>query len=1249
MKIAYLIHNIYGIGGTNRTVINQASALRHRHDVEIVSVFRHRDHPVLPIPPGVTVTSLVDTRLPPGEGVGVQGRRLHEGEERAGLPPEVFPREETRQRQYSLLTDDRLRDYLAGTDADVVVGTRPGLIVSLVRLAPDRIVKVGQEHLTHDMHPERLMAVMSDVYRGLDALVTVTEADARQYRERMDLPGVRVLAIPNSVPAPAIRRACGTDPKTVVAAGRIEPIKRFDLLIDAFSRVAPKHPDWTLRIYGDGSELPALRRQVERLGLSDAVLLMGPHPRIEEAWALGSFAAVTSARESFGMTIVEAMRAGLPVLSTACPLGPPEIIRDGVDGLLVANGDVAAVADGLDRMMGDDAARTRMARNALHGSARFDPETIARRHEELFHELAGRPLPPASPPPPASATAVECTAAASATGSATLRFARPPHRVLLRAGSAETALAVEEDGTVTVDPEDPRLSPGAWSVHRVDGDSVSPVPASLIDLRAYPLDPASVKRLSLAVPTRDAANRLGVVIRRAEPHAEVEAVAGDGSRLTLTGTLLGDSDLPDARLRLVRRGPAPAERLLPCPVGPDGAFTASIPVADLLLAERSAPEETWDLELVPHADSPGVRIGRHLDGVLGHGRTVSYPAAEVEGTDHGDVHVRPVFDAEEALTVEVRDTGTDARAAAAAGPVEATARLESFAWEGSRLRLRLGVGLAPEGAAAPVLGRAGEAWHWLGPDGSPAGPDMRWLRPHNRIEVELRNRRRPHRRAAFHTEVRTVGEPDRTGGSGTPRFEVTAVVDLAAADGGRLTKGQWDVVVRVRYFGVEAETAVRGHTAEAEEQRRPACYAAATFADVFWSPDGALTVSVDGGLSFLHRALRSPADCRILDRPDHAELVIPLALALTGEVPLHLEALRQDGDTSLLPAVLGEEDGRTVLRARMAREDVSRPGLVRLRAVHGTRKGSLGLVLRTGPAERRAFLRSPLGRVRLTDVALLDGSLRITGEHPNGALLSDGLRMAVVLVERESGRELRFPVSSLDAASFTAEVPLSGPAPGTGPDNGVFDLFAVFTASGLDTRVRVGADRSPSVAAEPLLRLVPYGAGRRLAVAYFTRPHGNLSLEVGAVRNAPVSAVRVESASWRTGDTLRVTAVPTVGGDLPRAAVLRATAEGAAPLEAPARVEEADGTVRITAELSLGVPGPRTAELVWDLSLVLVHADGTRYGTALRPDPQIPHSRTIRGLRAFTFRPVTGRAGARLAVRVRPVPLLRSALRRVLR
>ena len=136
MKIAYLIHNIYGIGGTNRTVINQASALRHRHDVEIVSVFRHRDHPVLPIPPGVTVTSLVDARLPPGEGVGVQGRRLHEGEERAGLPPEVFPREETRQRQYSLLTDDRLRDYLAGTDADVVVGTRPGLIVSLVRLAP---------------------------------------------------------------------------------------------------------------------------------------------------------------------------------------------------------------------------------------------------------------------------------------------------------------------------------------------------------------------------------------------------------------------------------------------------------------------------------------------------------------------------------------------------------------------------------------------------------------------------------------------------------------------------------------------------------------------------------------------------------------------------------------------------------------------------------------------------------------------------------------------------------------------------------------------------------------------------------------------------------------------------------------------------------------------------------------------------------------------------------------------------------
>jgi hypothetical protein len=90
------------------------------------------------------------------------------------------------------------------------------------------------------------------------------------------------------------------------------------------------------------------------------------------------------------MTIVEAMRCGLPVVATDCPHGPREIIDDGTDGRLVPVGDTAAVADALLGLIEDDDARHRAGLAALSASQRFDPSRIAERHERLFTELTSR-------------------------------------------------------------------------------------------------------------------------------------------------------------------------------------------------------------------------------------------------------------------------------------------------------------------------------------------------------------------------------------------------------------------------------------------------------------------------------------------------------------------------------------------------------------------------------------------------------------------------------------------------------------------------------------------------------------------------------------------------------------------------------------------------------------------------------------------------------------------------------------------
>ncbi|MFF3555457.1 glycosyltransferase [Streptomyces tsukubensis] len=385
MRISFLLHNAYGIGGTIRTTFTLAEALAERHEVEIVSVFRHRETPRMGAPKGVTLRALVELRKDSPEYAADDPEHARAAR--------VFPRGDGRHRQYSRLTDARIGAHLRGLDADVVVGTRPGLNVHIARQARRGAVRVGQEHLTLDGHGYRLRRELGYRYSRLDAITTVTEADARSYRTRLRLPGVRIDAVPNGVPKPAVAPADGRA-KFVVAAGRLTRVKRFDVLVEAFAKVVAARPDWRLRIYGGGDatgdEHAALTELIAARDLTGHVFLMGNVHPLEPEWVKGSIAAVTSAKEAFGMTIVEAMRCGLPVVSTDCPNGPREIIEDGVNGRLVPVGDVDAVAAGLLELIGDDERRHRAGAAALAASERFDPAAIAARHEAVFTELLER-------------------------------------------------------------------------------------------------------------------------------------------------------------------------------------------------------------------------------------------------------------------------------------------------------------------------------------------------------------------------------------------------------------------------------------------------------------------------------------------------------------------------------------------------------------------------------------------------------------------------------------------------------------------------------------------------------------------------------------------------------------------------------------------------------------------------------------------------------------------------------------------
>uniref|UniRef100_UPI002A7F25AF glycosyltransferase n=1 Tax=Streptomyces sp. CRN 30 TaxID=3075613 RepID=UPI002A7F25AF len=258
MRIAFLINNAYGIGGTIRATANLSSAFSVRHDVEVVSVQRPKDAPQLTFAPEVRLTALVDLR---------PDSPSYEGDHPLTKSPCTMFRYSV---PYTALEEERIGNWLRETDADVVIATRPDLNGFLARDGRPHYLRVGQEHLSLDAYGEEMRENQNRAIAGLDAYVTVSEADAEQYRRALPDVTTSIVCVPNSVPVPEVEPAALRS-NVVVAAGRLIPIKRYDRLIDAFAKIADVHPDWTLRLYGRGPERAKLRARIDRLGLYERV------------------------------------------------------------------------------------------------------------------------------------------------------------------------------------------------------------------------------------------------------------------------------------------------------------------------------------------------------------------------------------------------------------------------------------------------------------------------------------------------------------------------------------------------------------------------------------------------------------------------------------------------------------------------------------------------------------------------------------------------------------------------------------------------------------------------------------------------------------------------------------------------------------------------------------------------------------------------------------------------------------------
>jgi glycosyltransferase involved in cell wall biosynthesis len=193
----------------------------------------------------------------------------------------------------------------------------------------------------------------------------------------------RVIPNPVDLTPTAIPRR---DTRRVVAVGRLVHQKGFDLLLQAFARIAPTHPEWSLTIWGEGPERAALEALRAGLDLAGSVKLPGLTERPGQWVEAADMFVLSSRYESFGNVITEAMAAGLPVIAFDCPWGPGDILRDGEDGLLVPPEDVAALAAAMHRLIVDTDLRQRLGAAAAHNVRRFARDAIIAQWDALVAE-----------------------------------------------------------------------------------------------------------------------------------------------------------------------------------------------------------------------------------------------------------------------------------------------------------------------------------------------------------------------------------------------------------------------------------------------------------------------------------------------------------------------------------------------------------------------------------------------------------------------------------------------------------------------------------------------------------------------------------------------------------------------------------------------------------------------------------------------------------------------------------------------
>jgi glycosyltransferase involved in cell wall biosynthesis len=272
------------------------------------------------------------------------------------------------------------------------------------RLCRPRPRVIFTEHGRH--YPDVVSAKRRSANRWVfdrlaDRVNAVCEFSAKSLAEKDGFRADRIEVIPNGIDLPKyaaagdpvqLRGRLGLDRarKYIACIARFHPVKDHRTLLKAFAEVARSRPDTDLLLVGDGPLRGDLEALTSELGLVGRVRFLGVRDDVADILQVVDVFTLTSVSEAASITLLEAMAAARPVVVTAVG-GNPEIVRDGVDGLLAPRGDAPAIASAFLRILGDDGfARKLGAAGADRVREHYQLDTTLARYDALYSAEAKR-------------------------------------------------------------------------------------------------------------------------------------------------------------------------------------------------------------------------------------------------------------------------------------------------------------------------------------------------------------------------------------------------------------------------------------------------------------------------------------------------------------------------------------------------------------------------------------------------------------------------------------------------------------------------------------------------------------------------------------------------------------------------------------------------------------------------------------------------------------------------------------------